>query len=425
MRSDVDNRWNAYDPQVSTGSAVAFSVCRSAPSPWAEWLVLNFFHRAPQRPRPLGFTADTCFGWHRRGIGSARLNNRNLRPTDDTFAGRFVRGSSNALGTLKGRSGNSEDVAVSSLPVGNFARYAYPGDHVPRRAKSVFWLTLGEGAAYVNRFDLQFPVFMHFPDDASRTSTQPRLAALEKQSGSPSLIGNTGRPQPHGDGGGTQRPRQYPGIDRDAVHVNAYFGDAGRNGKYDSFDVQQASRMALRLDTGFQQHPLLDPTILADFNGNGRLDSFDVQQLSRLALRLPVTGVADLPSPAPTTTDTDRLVEDPPKLAPAKSSSAPRSDVDGSGAVDAQDVAWAVYYFNRSENGVAPAESQGKNLDLNGDQSFDAADVLLAVTDLNTQSASAEGESTSATTKDGETEEDLDSLTSLLAEDLVASRKKK
>lgn len=191
------------------------------------------------------------------------------------------------------------------------------------------------------------------------------------------------------------------------MHVNTYFGDLGRNGLYDSFDVQQASRMALRLDTGFQQHPLLDPTILADFNGNSRVDSFDVQQLSRLALRLPVSAAPDLPSPLPTTTDTARLIADPPaKEAP------PRADVDGSGAVDAQDVAFAVYYFNRSANGVAPAEAQGKKLDLNGDQSFDAADVLLAITDVNAQPPSAEGEG-------------LDALAYLLAEDMVASRRKK
>ena len=203
-----------------------------------------------------------------------------------------------------------------------------------------------------------------------------------------------------------------PAIAQDSVHINAYFGDVGRNGRYDSFDVQQTSRLALDLDTGFQKHPLVDPVLLADFNDNGRLDSFDTQRSSRLALDLSVTESAALPSPLPTVTDTERLTS----WEPQKSTASLRSDLDTSGAVDVQDVLWSVYLFGLSSNGKPAAGVELQRVDLNHDGLFDAADVLITVSDLEVAPAFAEGESPAA--------ESLDELAYLLALDSLRSKKK-
>lgn len=170
--------------------------------------------------------------------------------------------------------------------------------------------------------------------------------------------------------------------DVDAVHVNAYFGDLGGNGRYDSYDVQQASRLALDLDTGLQAFARIDPTLLGDVNANGRLDSFDVQRVSRLALDLPVTEVPALPGAAqPPSVAAESGDDDTKPYHNARSGL--RSDIDENGSVDAQDILWALDYFERTGGGEFTGEGFPQlKFDVNGDNLFAADDILTAVQDL-------------------------------------------
>ena len=202
--------------------------------------------------------------------------------------------------------------------------------------------------------------------------------------------------------------------DQDAVQTNAYHGDLGRNGRYDSYDVQQASRLALDLDTGLRSYPLLDAVLMTDFNANQRPDSFDVQRVSRLALNLPVTEVAALPASPPPTTDTGRF-------ASRESAKQLRSDVDGNGVVDAQDILWAVYALEQTGRDPSLPKTSPLKLDVNEDNSFDAADILTTLFDFDppaADSAVAAGES-------GPADEALNALATMLAHDAAMTRKKR
>ncbi len=200
-----------------------------------------------------------------------------------------------------------------------------------------------------------------------------------------------------------------PGDRRDAVHVNAYFGDVGRNGRYDSFDVQQVRgwrcgwiRVFSSIRCSIRRS---SPTSTATGGSIVRRAA----QVAPLAVRLPVTAA---PGAAESAADNDRhgpfVAEGPPPEKTAR----PPFFVPTSTATARSTRKTCSGRFTTSiarRTGEVPAEADGKKLDVNGDDQFDAADILFTITDLNAQPRSTEGE--------------LDQLAGFLAADAVAARK--
>jgi hypothetical protein len=86
------------------------------------------------------------------------------------------------------------------------------------------------------------------------------------------------------------------GLDDDAVHVAAYFGDVTGNGTYSGTDASLLARNAVGLDSGFAIFKLLDPTIIGDITGNGSFSAQDTSKSLQLAVGI---AVPEAPSPLP------------------------------------------------------------------------------------------------------------------------------
>ena len=84
-----------------------------------------------------------------------------------------------------------------------------------------------------------------------------------------------------------------------AVHKVAYFGDADGNRRIQSLDASLVSRIAVLLDSGFDNYRLTDPRIVADATGDGRVTSMDAAYIAQKAVLLPRPEIPDLPSPLP------------------------------------------------------------------------------------------------------------------------------
>ena len=88
-----------------------------------------------------------------------------------------------------------------------------------------------------------------------------------------------------------------PTVDDDAVAVTAYFGDVTGDGTYSAQDASLIARLAVGLDTGFDDFQLLDPKIIGDITGDGSISAQDVSYMLQLAVSIPVPEVQ---TPLPT-----------------------------------------------------------------------------------------------------------------------------
>ena len=78
-----------------------------------------------------------------------------------------------------------------------------------------------------------------------------------------------------------------------ALEVVAYSGDATHDASYSTLDVQRMQRVITKLDTGFGEWPLVDPSVIGDTSGNGQFNSGDATLVLRQA-----AGVAQPEIPA-------------------------------------------------------------------------------------------------------------------------------
>ena len=90
-----------------------------------------------------------------------------------------------------------------------------------------------------------------------------------------------------------------PAIDDDAVHVNAYFGDATGNGTYSGQDASFAAQLAVGLGNGVQAFKMVDPVIIADVSGNGSFSATDTTRILQVSVAIAVPEIPRLPTPAP------------------------------------------------------------------------------------------------------------------------------
>ncbi|MCH7689265.1 MAG: hypothetical protein IH899_21760, partial [Planctomycetes bacterium] len=88
---------------------------------------------------------------------------------------------------------------------------------------------------------------------------------------------------------------QFPARADNALHQVAYFGDATGNESYSALDASLVARVAVGLDSGFDNFPLTDPVLIADVTGNGSLSALDASFISRKAVGLPQPEIPDIP----------------------------------------------------------------------------------------------------------------------------------
>jgi hypothetical protein len=81
-----------------------------------------------------------------------------------------------------------------------------------------------------------------------------------------------------------------------AVFVTTYLGDATGDGSYSGFDASRVARVAVELDTGFDEFLTIDPVLVGDVTGNGFLSSLDASFIARKAVGLGQAEIPDLPS---------------------------------------------------------------------------------------------------------------------------------
>ncbi|MBA3014570.1 MAG: hypothetical protein FP815_06400, partial [Desulfobulbaceae bacterium] len=67
------------------------------------------------------------------------------------------------------------------------------------------------------------------------------------------------------------------------LHLVGYSGETSGNAAYSTLDAQLASRVVVRLDSGFAAYPNVDPLIVADVNANAELNSLDSTTILREA----------------------------------------------------------------------------------------------------------------------------------------------
>ena len=84
-------------------------------------------------------------------------------------------------------------------------------------------------------------------------------------------------------------------------HV-AIFGDATGDGIFSIVDAILAARVAFQLDTGFDNKPLIDPTLITDIDGNGTLSIIDAISLARKAFGFDEPRIPDPPAQTASTT---------------------------------------------------------------------------------------------------------------------------
>jgi|GEM_PF-4930810 len=87
-----------------------------------------------------------------------------------------------------------------------------------------------------------------------------------------------------------------PAMDDDGLHVAAFFADVTGDGTYSAQDASLIARLAVGLDSGFQDFRLLDPKINGDITGDGSISAQDVSYMLQLAVSIPVP---EVPTPLP------------------------------------------------------------------------------------------------------------------------------
>jgi hypothetical protein len=81
-----------------------------------------------------------------------------------------------------------------------------------------------------------------------------------------------------------------------AIHVVGLFGDVTGNGDYSALDAQRVARVAVGLDKGFADRPMIDPALIGDVTGNGTISALDSQRIAQRAVGMnpveipPLTG---------------------------------------------------------------------------------------------------------------------------------------
>lgn len=85
----------------------------------------------------------------------------------------------------------------------------------------------------------------------------------------------------------------------DGLHIAGYFGETSGGGTYGSGDATRALRVAIGLDSGFEQYRLADPRLVADITGNGRTDSTDATRILQEAVGLDRAEIPPLPPSPP------------------------------------------------------------------------------------------------------------------------------
>ncbi len=81
----------------------------------------------------------------------------------------------------------------------------------------------------------------------------------------------------------------------DAIHATAFLGDATGNREYSGLDAQRVARVAVNLDGGFADHPLIDPVVIADATANGELSGLDAQRIAQEAVGLNPIEIPPIP----------------------------------------------------------------------------------------------------------------------------------
>lgn len=100
------------------------------------------------------------------------------------------------------------------------------------------------------------------------------------------------------------------------------------------------------------------------------------------------------------------------------------ADVDNSGVVDVQDIAWVVYYFGNIDlSNSAPDPQQPIYLDVFADGQLDAQDILQTLYDY-VQATGGEGE-TPSTVEEFDAAAPADDVLALLANDLAVTHRRK
>jgi Putative Ig domain len=85
-----------------------------------------------------------------------------------------------------------------------------------------------------------------------------------------------------------------PVVTGNALHLEAYVGDADGNGMYSNNDAVLITRVLLSSDSGFSAYPLVDPLIVADTDGNGFIPADAALQVNEAGTGL---ATATLPTP--------------------------------------------------------------------------------------------------------------------------------
>ena len=82
-----------------------------------------------------------------------------------------------------------------------------------------------------------------------------------------------------------------------AVQLVAALGDTSGDGAYSSADSALAARLAIRLDSGLVNYPVVNPSLVADVSGNGTVSMLDAAMIAGVSggSQGPVSGSASAP----------------------------------------------------------------------------------------------------------------------------------
>ena len=169
-----------------------------------------------------------------------------------------------------------------------------------------------------------------------------------------------------------------PASGDDAVHAVAFLGDASGDGRYTGFDASMIARVSVGLDAGFDNYPLIDPSIIGDTTNNGALTALDAAFVARKAVGLEQNQIPNLP-------DLGMVVAPPPSF----SRQANTVTYIDSNSKQAGDVisAWDILGAPPSGANESVAANFATELDSKRQRRADLVDLAISAHDLPRRSA--------------------------------------